>query len=125
MSGYDDILPWALENYDVADYDDYVSWYSDVYDDFLDNGRLPLDEILDSDEIRDLEESFYEAKGKDIPMTQIEVQDHIDEFRDTGEVHDPEPDVRHTDEPPEAEPEPVSFTAKIGKALKGFFGKFR
>ena len=46
MSGIDEILPYALENFPPKNYDTYEEWLEAVSEDFENNGRLPLEDIL-------------------------------------------------------------------------------
>ena len=48
MSGYDSISDYAFDKFDIEKYDDYETWLNDLENDFLKNGRSPLNEIFDS-----------------------------------------------------------------------------
>ena len=60
MSGIDEILPWALDNFPPKDYDTYQDWFDAVSENFEDNGRLPLGSILNSIEELTMENAYYE-----------------------------------------------------------------
>ena len=75
MSGIDEILPWALDNFPPKDYDIYQEWFDAVSENFEDNGRLPLGSILNSIEELTMENAYYELTSK---STQEEIQDYID-----------------------------------------------
>ena len=64
MSGLEEIRAWALEEFPIKDYDTYQDWFNAVNKDFEGNNRLPLDEILDTEEINSLEETFNKLKEK-------------------------------------------------------------
>ena len=76
MSGLDEILPWALDNFPPRDYYTYQDWFNAVSNSFDEAGnRLPLDEIL-LDEISIFENAYYALTRK---STQKEIQTYIDE----------------------------------------------
>ena len=64
MSGLEEIKAWALEEFPIKDYDTFDEWFEAVSKNFEDNRRLPLDEILDTEEINSLEETFNKLKEK-------------------------------------------------------------
>ena len=78
MSGIDEILPWALDNFPPKNYDTYEEWLEAVSNDFEDNGRLELTikDIFDFAEMQTLENAYYSLSGK---STQEEIQTYIDE----------------------------------------------
>ena len=75
MSGIDEILPYALENFPPKDYDTYQEWLEAVSEDFENNGRLPLEDIL-QEEISIFENAYYALTRK---SRQEEIQTYIDE----------------------------------------------
>ena len=76
MSGIDEILPWALDNFPPKDYDTYEDWFKAVSENFEDNGRLPLEDILNDFEISILENAYYALTGKSRPK---EIQKWLEE----------------------------------------------
>ena len=75
MSGIDEILPWALDNFPPKDYDTYEEWLEAVSVDFEQTGRLPLEDIL-QEEISIFENAYYALTRK---SRQEEIQTYIDE----------------------------------------------
>ena len=75
MSGIDEILPYALENFPPKNYDTYEEWLEAVSEDFENNGRLPLKDIL-QEEISIFENAYYALTRK---SRQEEIQTYIDE----------------------------------------------
>ena len=74
MSGIDEILPWALDNFPPKNYDTYEEWLEAVSNDFEDNGRLPLEDIL-QEEISIFENAYYALTRK---SRQEEIQSYVD-----------------------------------------------
>ena len=74
MSGIDEILPWALDNFPPKDYDTYQKWYDAVNEDFEFEGRLPLKKIL-QEEISIFENAYYALTRK---SRQKEIQSYVD-----------------------------------------------
>ena len=74
MSGIDEILPYALENFPPKNYDTYEEWLEAVSNDFENNGRLPLEDIL-QEEISIFENSYYALTRK---SRQEEIQSYVD-----------------------------------------------
>ncbi len=62
MSGIEEILPWALDNYPPSNYETPQDWFNAVAEDFDSNNRLPLEDIL-QDEIVEFLEKFTNLKG--------------------------------------------------------------
>ena len=81
MSGIDEILAWALENYPPRDYDTYQDWFNAVNKDFEFEGRAPLKKILE-EEISIFRDAYYELTTKSEPQ---EIQTYIDEYEETRE----------------------------------------
>ena len=75
MSGINEILPWALDNFPPKDYDTYEKWLEAVSEDFEKEGRLKLTRILDNFELLIFENSYYALSRK---SSQQEIQDYID-----------------------------------------------
>ena len=74
MSGIDEILPYALENFPPKNYDTYEEWLEAVSEDFENNGRLPLKDIL-QEEISIFENAYYALTRK---SRQKEIQAYVD-----------------------------------------------
>ena len=75
MSGIDEILPYALENFPPKDYDTYQDWFDAVSNSFDEAGnRLPLADIL-LDEISIFENAYYALTRK---SRQEEIQSYVD-----------------------------------------------
>ena len=74
MSGLDEILPWILDNINPKDYDTYQDWLNAVSEDFENNGRLPLEDIL-QEEISIFENAYYALTRK---SRQEEIQAYVD-----------------------------------------------
>ena len=74
MSGIDEILPYALDNFPPKDYDTYEEWLEAVSNDFENNGRLPLEDIL-QEEISIFENAYYALTRK---SRQEEIQSYVD-----------------------------------------------
>ena len=74
MSGIDEILPYALENFPPKNYDTYEEWLEAVSEDFENNGRLPLKDIL-QEEISIFENAYYALTRK---SRQEEIQAYVD-----------------------------------------------
>jgi hypothetical protein len=62
MSGYDSISDYAFNKFDIKKYSDYETWLIDLENDFLKNGRSPLDEIFDDQDYIDLENEWNKRK---------------------------------------------------------------
>ena len=78
MSGIDEILPWALENFDTTTYDNFSSWLIDISNDFELNGRLPIREIFDAQDLNISEKAFNADQKK--RLRKSDIQKLIDEF---------------------------------------------
>jgi hypothetical protein len=57
MSGIDEILPWAIDNYPPENYGSFEEWSAAIEADFALFNRLPIDEIL-GEEMQTMEEYF-------------------------------------------------------------------
>lgn len=64
MSGFEEILPWALDNFEPSNFDTPAEWIESISSDFISNNRLPLNEILDEEEMEKLIEKFTNLKGQ-------------------------------------------------------------
>lgn len=73
MSGLDEILVWAIQNFDPADYETEEDWYNAVSADFEANGRNPLDYILEDDKQTFLDAFYISFNDNE------EIQTFIDE----------------------------------------------
>ena len=76
MSGINEILPWALDNFPPKDYDTYQEWFDAVSNSFDEAGnRLPLTDILGNFELLIFKNAYYALSRK---SRQQEIQDYID-----------------------------------------------
>ena len=79
MSGYDSISDYAFDKFDIEKYDDYEIWLNDLENDFLENGRSPLDEIFDSSDFIRLENEWNKRK-------QIDVSEKLEDLKEDEEI---------------------------------------
>ena len=77
MSGFDEILQWALDNIPPEDFDTFQDWIDVISSDFESNNRLPLEEIFDDNDFEQLE-SIWDAREFTPEFTQTDIQDFID-----------------------------------------------
>jgi hypothetical protein len=63
MSGKEEIFPWIMKNFEPSEFESPAEWIESASSDFISNNRLPLDEILDSQEMEELIEKFTNLKG--------------------------------------------------------------
>jgi len=79
MSGYDSISDYAFNKFDIEKYNDYEIWLNDLENDFLENGRAPLDEIFDDQDYIDLENEWNRRK-------QIDVSEKLEDLKEEEEI---------------------------------------
>ena len=79
MSGYDSISDYAFDKFDIEKYNDYEIWLNDLENDFLENGRSPLDEIFDSSDFIRLENEWNKRK-------QIDVSEKLEDLKEDEEI---------------------------------------
>ena len=72
MSGEDEIIPYAYNNFDPNDYDSFDSWFQSVNQDFESNGRNPLDQILDPFGMDSMKEVFEASKERSLSNRDIQ-----------------------------------------------------
>ena len=83
MSGYDSISDYAFDKFDIEKYDDYETWLNDLENDFIKNGRSPLDEIFDSSDFIRLENEWNRRK-------QIDVSEKLEDLKEEEEIEEEE-----------------------------------
>jgi len=88
MSGFDEILPWALDNTPPEDFDTFQDWIDVISSNFESNNRLPLEEIFDDNDFDQLER-IWDAREFTPEFTQTDIQDFID----TGDFS---PEIKNT-----------------------------
>lgn len=79
MSGEDEIIPYAFDNFDPDQFETFDEFFKAVSLDFELNGRLPLEEILDSYGI-DAMKDLYDRSSTET-LTSEKIQTTIDQFR--------------------------------------------
>lgn len=72
MSGEDEIIPWAVENYTPRAYDSFQEYFDVLNNDFGNNERKPLDQILDPWGIDALKEVYEKSQTKDLSAREIQ-----------------------------------------------------
>lgn len=72
MSGEDEIIPYAYNNFDPNNYDNFEKWFQDVNNDFESNGRNPLTEILDPFGIDAMREVYDQSQDKLLDPSDIQ-----------------------------------------------------
>ena len=108
MSGYDSISDYAFENFNIDNYENYLEWLQDVEEDFLSNGRSPLQNIFDSSDYTRLRNEWKKRKEEE------EEEDDIDP---------PLPPEEEEENIIEKVIKPVTeFIGKTVDKIKGFFG---
>lgn len=98
MSGYDQIIDWSDDEIPMADYDDFLDWWSDMQKNFDDNGRIPIDDIFDADDLSRAESRFNDIHAgdliveKNIREYQVPIDEAIKEIKaDIPEFVKPDP----------------------------------
>ena len=67
MSGYEEIMSWAFDQFPVEEFETYEDWIDTVRNNFIENGR-DLDSIFDDEDFSNAEQDFNQAKfGEGIP----------------------------------------------------------
>ena len=64
MSGIEQIIPWAEQNYDPSEYGSFEDYYSTLAADFASFNRSPLDHILG--EQKSIMEEFWTTKPQNV-----------------------------------------------------------
>lgn len=72
MSGEDEIIPYAVENWSPNVYETFDDWFRTINMDFESNGRNPLDQILDSWGIDAMKEVYNKSQLRDLSQSQIQ-----------------------------------------------------
>lgn len=63
MSGFEEIAPWILKNFEPSNFETPQEWIEAANSDFQSNNRLPLEEILSQEEMEQMIEKFTNLKG--------------------------------------------------------------
>lgn len=88
MSGFEEILAWALENFPPEDFDNSEQWFQSVSSDFLSNNRNSLENILDSDEIIKFKEAFVKLTIQQREVFNIFEQNIFSGFRTSDIINE-------------------------------------
>lgn len=82
MSGIEEILPWALENFPPKNFGTKEEWIQTISSNFISNNRLPLEEILGS-EMEILESHFRKLTDQQEKVFNVFEQNIFSGFRNS------------------------------------------
>ena len=127
MSGYEEIMSWAFDQFPVEAFNSYEDWIDTIRNNFIANGR-DLDAIFDDSDFQNAKEDFNQAKfGEGIPP-ELEREEFTGQ--PVPEIEKPEgvepiPLFEEEEEPPqeelEEEEEEQGILSKIGNFFRGLF----
>ena len=131
MSGYEEIMSWAFDQFPVDEFEDYEDWIDTVRNNFIENGR-DLDAIFDGSDFENAEIDFNEAKfGEGVPpelereeftsqpIPEIEKPEGVEPIPLTKEEQEDEEEALRDEE--EFQEEEEGILSKIGNFFKRLF----
>ena len=133
MSGYEEIMSWAFDQFPVEEFENYEDWIDTVRNNFIENGR-DLDAIFDGSDFENAELDFNEAKfGEGVPpelereeftsqaIPEIEKPQGVEPIPLAQEEEEESERLDEQDREEEFEEEEEGILSKIGNFFKRLF----